>query len=136
MESFAGLVLFTLIAAIAGVVADSATWAIVWQGSDNADGIVGTTDGGLLFAQEQPNRVSKIDASDHVSIHLASTHGAGSLTIDSDGRLIAVERTCIVGSGALGPDGEEFLTPEGVRNNAKTIYKLPMLAAGFEGRPK
>jgi hypothetical protein len=34
----------------------------------------------------------------------------------------------IVGSGALGADGKEFTTPEGVRNNAKTIYKLPMLA--------
>jgi gluconolactonase len=42
----------------------------------------------------------------------------------------------IVGTGALGPDGKEFRTPEGVRNNAKTIYKLPMLARGFEGRAK
>ena len=42
----------------------------------------------------------------------------------------------IVGSGALGPDGQEFATPAGVRNNAKTIYKLPMLAAGFAGRAK
>jgi gluconolactonase len=42
----------------------------------------------------------------------------------------------IVGSGALGADGKEFTTPEGVRNNAKTIYKLPMLAEGFKGRAK
>jgi gluconolactonase len=42
----------------------------------------------------------------------------------------------IVGSGALGADGREFTTPEGVRNNAKTIYKLPMLAEGFTGRAK
>jgi gluconolactonase len=42
----------------------------------------------------------------------------------------------VVGSGALGPDGKEFTTPEGVRNNAKTIYKLPMLARGFAGRAK
>ena len=42
----------------------------------------------------------------------------------------------VVGSGALGPDGQEFTTPEGVRNNAKTIYKLPMRAQGFEGRAK
>jgi gluconolactonase len=42
----------------------------------------------------------------------------------------------IVGSGALGPDGQEFTTPDGVRNNAKTIYRLPMIAAGFSGRPK
>ena len=42
----------------------------------------------------------------------------------------------IVGSGALGPDGREFTTPQGVRNNAKTIYRVPMLAAGFAGRAK
>jgi sugar lactone lactonase YvrE len=42
----------------------------------------------------------------------------------------------VVGSGARGPDGQEFRTPEGVRNNAKTIYRLPMLAAGFGGRAK
>jgi gluconolactonase len=42
----------------------------------------------------------------------------------------------VVGSGALGADGKEFTTPEGVRNNAKTIYKITMLAQGFEGRAK
>ena len=42
----------------------------------------------------------------------------------------------VVGSGALGPDGREFVTPEGVRNNAKTIYRIPMLAQGFKGRAK
>jgi gluconolactonase len=42
----------------------------------------------------------------------------------------------IVGSGALGPDGQEFRTPDGVRNNAKTIYRLPMVAHGFPERAK
>jgi len=42
----------------------------------------------------------------------------------------------VVGSGALGADGKEFQTPDGVRNNAKTIYKIGMLAQGFEGRVK
>jgi gluconolactonase len=42
----------------------------------------------------------------------------------------------VVGSGALGPDGKEFETPKGVRNNAKTIYKIDMLAQGFRGRVK
>jgi hypothetical protein len=36
----------------------------------------------------------------------------------------------------LGPDGKEFKTPEGVRNNAKTIYKIQMIAQGFRGRAK
>jgi gluconolactonase len=42
----------------------------------------------------------------------------------------------VVGSGALGPDGREFTTPQGVRNNAKTIYKISMVAQGYRGRPK
>jgi gluconolactonase len=293
---------------IGGVVAAGSTWTIAWQGADNADGIVGTSDGGLLFAQEQPNRISKLDRNDRVSVFLENTHGAGAVAIDVKGRVLAVERTCtdpgrqpdqcreptivgvlaperktladafggkplgrlndlvadrqggvyftvggayyvnaagvvaslgenlrangimlspdeqtlyvtngstiiafdvqadgsttnrrdfarlegggngdgmavdasgrlyvtsapgvqvfgtdgknlgliptprnaisvafagpnkqtlyIVGSGALGPDGTEFTTPEGVRNNAKTIYKLPMLARGFTGRAK
>jgi gluconolactonase len=296
------------VTALPGVVAAGATWSTAWQGTDNADGLVGTPDGGLLFAQEQPRQISKLDAMDRASVFLSDTHGAGSIGIDSKGRVIAVERTCtdpgghpescneptavsvltptrvvladrfegkplgrlndlvvdakggvyftvggayyvgpsgtikslgedlrtngvmlsrderivyvtngnvvvafdilpdgsvtkrrnfatleaggngdgmaidgegrlyvtsapgvqvfssegrylgliptprsaisvafsgsgkrtlyIVGSGALGPDGQEFTTPDGVRNNAKTIYRLPMIAAGFSGRPK
>jgi len=293
---------------IGGIVAARSTWTIAWQGADNADGIVGTSDGGLLFAQEQPNRISKLDRNDRVAVFLENTHGAGAVAIDAKGRVLAVERTCtdpgrqpgecreptivgvlaperkvladafggkplgrlndlvadrkggvyftvggayyvnpagvvtslgenirangimlspdektlyvtngstiialdvqddgstinrrdfarleaggngdgmavdapgrlyvtsapgvqvfgsdgkylgliptprnaisvafagpnkqtlyVVGSGALGPDGKEFTTPDGVRNNAKTIYKLPMLARGFAGRAK
>jgi gluconolactonase len=297
-----------VVTAIPGVVAGGAAWSMAWQGTDNADGIVGTSDGGLLFAQEQPGRISKLDVMDRVSVFLSGTRGVGSLSIDRRGRVLGVERTCtdpggrpeqctesptvsvltparavladrfegkplgrlndlivdamggvyftvggayyvnasgtvrslgddirangimlsrdeetvyvtngnailafdvladgsvanrrnfttleaggngdgmaidnggrlyvtsapgvqifapdgtflgliptprsaisvafsgpgkrtlfIVGSGALGPDGQEFKTPDGVRNNAKTIYKLPMLAEGFVGRPK
>ena len=46
---------------IPGVVAAGVTWQLAWQGTDNADGLVGTADAGLLFAQEQPSRVSKLD---------------------------------------------------------------------------
>jgi gluconolactonase len=295
---------------IPGVVAAGAVWTVAWQGTDNADGLVGSDDGGLLFAQEQPNQISKLDVNDRVSVFLRDTHGAGALSIAPGGRVLAVERTCtdpgrnaaagpctdptvvgvlaperrtiaesfdgkplgrlndlaadrkggayftsggafyasaagrvtslgdnirangiilsrddrivyvtngstilafdvqpdgtttnrrefatleaggngdgmaidaagrvyvtsgpgvqvfdgsgkylgliptprsvisvafsgpgkkmlyVVGSGALGPDGREFVTPEGVRNNAKTIYRIPMIAEGFQGRAK
>src|ERR1043166_6895764 len=71
------------VAAIPGVIAAGATWTVVWQDTDNADGIVGTDDGGLLFAQEQPNRISKLDKNNHVSVSIKETHGAGSLSMDS-----------------------------------------------------
>jgi gluconolactonase len=297
-----------IVSAIPGVVAANSRWALAWQGTDNADGIVGAADGRLLFAQEQPNRVRTLDASDQTSVLIENTHGAGAIAIDANGRVLAVQRTCtdpgrqpaqcseptrvavltperrvladnfdgkplgrlndlvadnkggvyftaggafyvnaagrvaslgdnirangimlspdervlyvtngssilafdvqtdgsvanrrefatlqaggtgdgmavdaagrlyvtsqpgvqvfgrggaylgliptprnaisvafagrdkktlyVVGSGALGADGKEFTTPEGVRNNAKTIYKLPMLAEGFKGRAK
>ncbi len=79
---------------IPGIVAAGAVWKLVWQGADNADGIVGTKDGGLLFAQEQPNRISKLDKNDKVSAYLEDTHGTGALTVDSKGRILAAERTC------------------------------------------
>ncbi len=82
------------VTAIPGVVAGGAQWTLAWQGTDNADGIIGSSDGGLLFAQEQPNRISKLDRNDKVSAFLEDTHGTGALSIDAKGQLLAVERTC------------------------------------------
>jgi gluconolactonase len=42
----------------------------------------------------------------------------------------------VVGSGASNPDGSEVTTPAGVRNNAKTIFRIPMIAQGLSGRAK
>ena len=83
-----------VVAGIPGVVAAGAKWTLAWQGTDNADGIVGTRDGGLLFAQEQPNQVSKLDRDGKVSVFLKNTHGTGALSIDAKDRILAVERTC------------------------------------------
>src|SRR5207247_2091459 len=71
------------VTAIPGVIAAGARWTLVWQGRDNADGLVGTPDGGLLFAQEQPSRVSKLDRDDKVSVYVENTHGSGSLALDA-----------------------------------------------------
>lgn len=79
---------------IPGVVAAGAEWTIAWQGTDNADGIVGTDEGGLLFAQEQPSRIRKLDTEDRVSVYLEGTNGAGAVAIDTNGRILAVQRTC------------------------------------------
>jgi len=79
---------------IKGVIAAGAQWKLVWQGPDNADGLVGTKDGGILFAQEQPSTVGRLDPKDQFSIFATDTHGTGALGIDSKGRVIGVERTC------------------------------------------
>ncbi len=238
---------------IPGVIAAGAKWKLVWQGPDNADGLVGAPGGGIYFAQEQPSTVGRLDAKDNFSIYVRDTHGTGALGIDYMGRLIGVERTCsdpgghpdqchepaelvvlapkwqvlektlyvtnnktlvawdvqpdgtvknqrdfatleaggsgdgmaidsegrlyitsgapgiqvispegkylgviplprsassvafsgpnkkvlyAKGAGMTNPDGTEFRTPAGVRNNAKAIYKIDMIAQGFQGRPK
>ena len=118
------------VTAISDVIAAGATWAVAWQGTDNADGIVGTDDGGLLFAQEQPNQISRLDRNDRASVFLRDTHGTGALSVDAAGRIFAVERTCTDPgrSAAAGPCNEPtmvgILAPE-----RKT------LADNFEGKP-
>ena len=84
---------------IQGVVARGSRWTVVWQGTDNADGIVasmtgGMLDGGLLFAQEQTSVVSKADRNGTASVYLKDTHGTGALTVDAEGRILGAERTC------------------------------------------
>ena len=82
------------VTAIPGVIAAGAKWKLVWQGPDNADGIIGTKDGGLLFAQEQPSTVGMLDPNDKFSILVRDTHGTGALAYDNKGRVIGAERTC------------------------------------------
>ena len=117
---------------IPGVIAAGAKWHVAWQGTDNADGPVGTSDGGLIFAQEQPSTVGKLDKDDHFSILIRGTHGAGSLGIDRQGRIIAVERTCTdpgnTGRGITAPCAEPtkvtILSPE-----------RKVLTDNFNGKP-
>lgn len=105
------------VTAIPGIVAAGATWKTVWQGAgNNADGIVGTADGGVLFAQEDLNQVSKLDRDDRVSVFLSDTRGGGSLAIDAQGRIITVQR--------MVPRAVAFLAPE-----------RKMLADTLDGKP-
>jgi gluconolactonase len=119
------------VTAIPEVVAAGATWTLAWSGTDNADGIVGVTDGGLLFAQEQPHRVSKLDRNDRVSVVVEDTHGAGSLAVDAGGRIFAVQRTCTdPGLRLAMPCAEP--TKVGIIHPAD---QRKTLADNFEGKP-
>lgn len=118
------------VAAIPGVVSAGAMWTIAWQGADNADGLVGTDDGGLLFAQEQPNRISKVDRDGRVSAFLEDTHGTGAIAIDARGRILSVQRTCTDPgrNSAAGPCTEP--TAVAVLAPARAT-----LAANIDGKP-
>src|SRR5438128_11618026 len=91
------------VTAIPGVIAAGAQWKLVWQGPDNADGIVGTKDGGLLFAQEQPSRVGRVDKNGKFSILVKDTHGTGALGIDYKSSIVGAERTCSDAGGHPAP---------------------------------
>jgi hypothetical protein len=105
------------VTAIPGVIAAGAKWTQVWQnGGNNADGIVATPDGGILLAQEDLNKVTKLDKNGKATVFLANTHGVGSLSVDSKGRVMSVER--------MVPRAISYLTPE---------HKI--LADTFNGKP-
>jgi gluconolactonase len=80
--------------AIPGVIAAGQKWKAAWQGEATADGMVGTDDGGLIFAQEQSNRIIKLDANDNTTISIARSHGPGALALGANGAIYAVERSC------------------------------------------
>jgi gluconolactonase len=82
------------VTAIPGVIAASARWELIWRDTKTADGIVSTPDGGVIFAQEQSDTIRKLDRKNHESVYITDTHGAGAVSVDSQGRVYAVERTC------------------------------------------
>jgi gluconolactonase len=82
------------VAAIPGVIGGDATWEIVWADFETADGIVGTADGGVLFAQEQTDTIRKLDASGREFVYIKDTNGAGAVSMDAQGRLFAAQRAC------------------------------------------
>jgi gluconolactonase len=81
------------VAAIPGVIAAGARWTEVWhEDGNNADGLVGTTDGGILFAQNDNNRVGKIDKNGNVTFPYSSLNVSGSLAMNSKGTLFVLNR--------------------------------------------
>jgi gluconolactonase len=84
----------TVVTAIPGVIAAGAKWQLIWADFETADGIVPTPDGGVLFAQEQTDTIRKLDVNDKEYVYMRDTHGTGSIAIDAQGRLFAVQRTC------------------------------------------
>jgi gluconolactonase len=112
---------------ITGVIAAGATWKLVWGGPDNADGLVSAKDGSLLFAQEQPSDVGKIDKNDKFSVYVKNTHGTGALAIDSKGRLLGAARTCTDPGGH--PD--QCTEAPGV---VQLLPEFKVLANSFQGK--
>jgi gluconolactonase len=78
---------------IPGVIAAGARWAEVWHGDgNNADGLVGTGDGGVLFAQNDNNQVGKIDKNGTVTFPYSGLNVSGSLAMNSKGAIFVLNR--------------------------------------------
>ena len=69
-------------------------WELVWADFETADGIIPTADGGVMFAQEQTDTIRKLGADDREFVVLRDTHATGSISLDAQGRLFGVQRTC------------------------------------------
>jgi gluconolactonase len=118
-----------VVAAIPGVIAAGAKWAIVWADFETADGIVGTADGGVLFAQEQTDTVRRLDPAGKESVHVIETRGAGAVSLDAQGRLFAAQRTC---TDTARPFSAACAEPPMI---SQLLPERRMLASGFpDGR--
>jgi gluconolactonase len=81
------------VTAIPGVIAAGQKWTTVWKGSGNvADGIIGTSDGGVMIAQNDKSDVLKIDKDGKESVAYMDTNTGGALSMNSKGALFLVSR--------------------------------------------
>lgn len=83
-----------VIHAIPGVIANGAKWQRIWSGPFNADGMSAAPDGALLFGQEQANSVMKLWPDGRTWVAFPYALGAGAVSVDAQGRVFTVERTC------------------------------------------
>ena len=83
----------TAVTEIPGVIAAGQKWTKVWETSgNNADGIVGTPDGGLLIAQNDNATVLKLDRDGKTSVAYKDTNTGGALSFSPKGALFIVQR--------------------------------------------
>ena len=81
------------IAAIPGVIAAGQQWKELWQvDGNNADGIIATSDGGILLAQNDNSTIVKLDKNGKTSNVYTGLNTSGSVAMNSKGALFAVNR--------------------------------------------
>ncbi len=78
---------------IPGVIAAGAKWTEVWTGEgNNSDGIIATSDGGILIAQNDNSDVLKLDKDGKTSVAYSGLNTSGSVAMSSKGALFVVNR--------------------------------------------
>ncbi|MEO6152838.1 MAG: SMP-30/gluconolactonase/LRE family protein [Croceibacterium sp.] len=82
------------VTAIPGVVSGNAKWKMFWSGPMIVDGMTAAPDGGVLFAQEQSNAIIKVWPDGKSWVQWPFVAGAGSVSVDAQGRTFAADRSC------------------------------------------
>jgi gluconolactonase len=82
------------VAAIPGIVSGDAQWRTFWSGPMIVDGMTADADGNVLFAQEQSNSIIKVWPDGEWWVQWPFVAGAGSVSIDAQGRAFAADRSC------------------------------------------
>jgi gluconolactonase len=78
---------------IPGVIAAGAKWKDVWSGEgNNSDGIIATSDGGILIAQNDNSQVLKLDKDGKTSVMYMGLNTSGSVAMNSKGVLFVANR--------------------------------------------
>jgi gluconolactonase len=94
---------------IPGVIAAGQKWNDVWQVSgNNADGIIGTKDGGILIAQNDNSNVVKLDKKGKMSIAWSGTNTGGAVSMNSKGVLFVNNRGVNEDIAELSPHRQTF----------------------------
>jgi gluconolactonase len=79
----------TAVKEIPGVIAAGQQWKDVWQvDGNNADGIIGTRDGGLLIAQNDKSEVLKLDKNGKTSVAYTGLNTSGSVAMNGKGLFV------------------------------------------------
>jgi gluconolactonase len=98
------------VAEIPGVIAAGQTWKEVWTvEGNNADGIIGTSDGGLLIAQNDNSTVVKLKDG-KVSPMYTGLNTSGSVAMNSKGGLFVVNRGLHASIEQLAPQRKPLAT--------------------------
>ena len=102
------------VTAIPGVIAAGAKWTEVFrEDGNNADGLIATADGGVLFVQNDANRIGKIDRNGKVTYPYTDLNVSGSAAVNAKGALFVLNRGYTGLSGtAKGYASIEQLTPQ------------------------
>jgi gluconolactonase len=101
----------TTVAAIPGVIAAGQQWKDAWTvDGNNADGIIGTSDGGLLIAQNDKSEVVKLDKNGKVSTVYSGLNTSGSVAMSSKGALFVNNRGMNESIEQLKPQRKPFAT--------------------------